>query len=63
MAANSRNTVLIAAVVRSDATNMYVVKMPHAMRYVPTASPSAALSVMPLAKNCSNAQNESQKAP
>ena len=53
----------IAAVVRSDATNMYVVKMPQAIRYSPTAWPASALRDRPSSKNCTNAQNESQNAP
>ena len=48
--------------VRSDATNMYVVKMPHAIRYSPTAWPASAAG-MSFAKNCTNAQNDSQNAP
>src|SRR3954453_16362553 len=37
--------------------------MPHAIRNRPTALPSATLSVLSLAENCSNAQNDSQNAP
>ena len=38
--ASSRKTSAIAAVVRSDAMNMYAVKMPQAMRYSPMAWPA-----------------------
>src|SRR4051794_4615995 len=37
--------------------------MPHAIRYSPTEWASCVLSVMSFAKNCSNAQNDSQNAP
>src|SRR3954467_14757768 len=49
VAASSKNTTEIATVVRSDAMNMYAVKMPHAIRNSPTALPSATLSVISLA--------------
>ena len=63
VAASRMNTSEIAAVVRSDAMNMYAVKMPHAIRNSPTAWLSIVGFVMSLAKNCRNAQNESQNPP
>ena len=41
---------------------MYAVKMPHAMRYRPTAWPASAAGTS-CSKNCTKAQNEIQKAP
>src|SRR3954453_18801003 len=62
VAASRTNTSATAAVVRSDAMNMYAVKIPQATRYTPTALPTCAGGT-DLAKNCSNAQNDSQKEP
>ena len=59
---SSTNTSATAAVVRSDATDMYAVKIPQAMRYSPTAWPASALGTL-FSKNCTKAQNDSQKAP
>ena len=36
--------------------------MPQAIRYSPTASPASAAGILS-AKNCTNAKNDSQKAP
>src|SRR3954453_15959390 len=60
---SSAKTTMTAPDTRIDATNMYAVKMPQPIRYRPTEWASCALSVMSFAKNCSNAQNDSQNAP
>lgn len=41
---------------------MYAVKMPHAIRYVPTASPSALGTLIAGSENCTKAQNDSANA-
>ena len=46
VAASRANTSEIAAVVRSDAMNMYVVKTPQATRYSPTAWPTSAFGTL-----------------
>src|SRR3954454_8718805 len=42
VAASNRNTSMTAAETRNDAIHMYVVKIPHAIRYRPTAAPRLA---------------------
>ena len=62
VSARRMNTSATAAVVRSEAMNMYAVKMPQAMRNSPTAWPASAFGTL-FSKNCTKAQNDSQKAP
>ena len=62
VAVSNRNTVAMAAVVRSEAMNMYAVKMPQAIRYSPTAWPVSAAGILS-AKNVTNTKNEIQNAP
>ena len=58
--ASSRNTSAIAPVVRSEATNMYAVKIPHVHRYSPSAADELGLGDDPAARPRSN---EIQNAP
>src|SRR5215208_1495136 len=60
--ASRANTRAIAPVVRSDATNMYVVKIAQAHRYNPTADERISAGTWG-SKKATNAANESQKAP